>query len=352
MKIGQSGENLWAECAHRRVIAGWLFIMAAMVFAMVVLGGVTRLTDSGLSMVEWRPLTGWLPPFSEAEWMRLFEKYKAYPEFRKMNPDMTLTGFEAIFWLEFLHRLWGRAIGVAFFVPFVVFALRGWITRALAWRLAAMFIGGGLQGAMGWFMVKSGLVDDPDVSQYRLAAHLIIAFAIYAYILWVAISLWRGGEFPDAIPSLKRAGTVLVGLIFVTAFSGALVAGLDAGLTYNTFPLMDGDLVPDGMFTMSPAYLNLFENITTVQFDHRVLAVTTFVAVLAFWLAGLRRGAAGRLRKALNAMALMVLVQVALGILTLVLVVPVPLAAAHQAGAAVLLGIAVWALRETDAGAK
>jgi cytochrome c oxidase assembly protein subunit 15 len=334
------------ERPRARIMAIWLFVIAAMVFTMVVLGGVTRLTDSGLSMVEWRPITGWLPPFHDGEWQQLFQKYQAYPEFRKMNLYMTLDGFKGIFWLEFLHRLWGRAIGLAFFLPFVFFALRGWINRALAWRFAIMFIGGGLQGAMGWFMVKSGLVDHPDVSQYRLAAHLIIAFAIYAYILWVAISLWRGGMFPDAIPALKRGAAGLVALIFITAFSGALVAGLDAGLTYNTFPLMDGELVPGGMFTLSPVYLNFFENITTVQFDHRVLAVTTFFVVIWFWWKGRRNGAAGRLRCAMDAMAMVVCIQVALGISTLLLVVPLTLAAAHQAGAAVLLGITIWVLRE------
>ncbi len=333
-------------------MGGWLFTVAAMVFAMVVLGGVTRLTDSGLSMVEWRPMTGWLPPFNEADWQRLFEKYQAYPEFHKMNADMTVDGFKGIFWLEFLHRLWGRIIGIAFLVPFAVFLFRGWLNRHLAWRFAVMFVGGGLQGVMGWYMVKSGLVDRPDVSQYRLAAHLIFAFAIYAYILWVAITLWRDETFADAMPGLRPWAAGLVALVFVTAFSGALVAGLDAGLTYNTFPLMDGDWIPDGMFAMSPAYINLFENITTVQFDHRILATTTFASVLAFWVIGRRRGARGGLRRALDALAVMVCLQVALGIATLLLVVPVVLATAHQAGAALLLGLAVWAYRETVPGAE
>jgi len=337
---------------RNRIMATWLFVVAGMVFLMIVLGGVTRLTDSGLSMVEWRPLTGWLPPFSDAEWRLLFEKYQAYPEFHKMNADMTVDGFKGIFWLEFLHRLWGRAIGVVFLVPFVVFLIKGWVDRPLAWRYAVMFVVGGLQGVLGWYMVKSGLVDRPDVSQYRLAAHLCLALVIYAYILWTGITLWHGGIFEFVRPAIAGWAAGLIGLIFVTAFSGALVAGLDAGLTYNTFPLMDGDLIPDGMFTMQPGYINLFENITTVQFDHRLLATATFVAVVAFWICIRRTGVQGTLLRAVNLMAFMVCLQVALGISTLLLVVPVPLAAAHQAGAVVLLGLSVWTLREAASGRK
>ncbi len=332
---------------RNRIMAMWLFIVAAMVFAMVVLGGVTRLSHSGLSMVEWRPLTGWLPPFDDVTWRQLFDKYQAFPEFKKKNADMMLSGFKGIFWLEFLHRLWGRVIGVVFFLPFVFFLGRGWVNRAMAVRFGIMFVVGGLQGVLGWYMVKSGLVDRPDVSQYRLAAHLTLALVIYAYLLWVGLGLWRNAEFTAARPELTGWAAGLVVLIFVTAFSGALVAGLDAGLVYNTFPLMDGVLIPDGMFEMSPTYINLFENIMTVQFDHRVLAQTTFLAVVALWLYGRRLGAAGGLARALNGLALVIVLQVTLGILTLLLVVPITLAIAHQAGAVVLLGVAVWVLRES-----
>lgn len=340
------------QARRNRIMAGWLFAVAAMVFAMVVLGGVTRLTQSGLSMVEWRPLTGWLPPFSEAEWRRIFEAYQQYPEFRKVNPDMTLSGFKGIFWLEFLHRLWGRIIGIAFFVPFVFFVARGWVDRAMGLRFVVMFVLGGLQGVMGWYMVKSGLVDRPDVSQYRLAAHLMLALLIYAYILWVAIHLWRDGRFAARRPEMAPAAGALVALISLTAFSGALVAGLDAGLSYNTFPLMDGDFVPDGLFDMTPWAINFFENLTTVQFDHRILAETTVLAVLAFWVVGRRRGLSGTVAGAVNWLAAIVVAQALLGIATLVLVVPVPLAAAHQGGAVILLGVAVWVLREVIGGGK
>ena len=334
------------EARRNRIMAAWLFVVAVMVFAMVVLGGVTRLTHSGLSMVEWRPLTGWLPPFTEAEWQLTFDKYKQFPEFQKINQDMTLAGFQGIFWLEFLHRLWGRIIGLAFFLPFVFFLVRGWAGRGLSIKFAFMFVLGGLQGVMGWYMVKSGLVDRPDVSQYRLAAHLMLALVIYAYLLWVGIELWRNRQFPSARRELTVPTAMLTTLVFVTAFSGALVAGLDAGLTYNTFPLMDGDFIPEGMFEMTPAYINFFENITTVQFDHRILAETTLIGVIVLWLYGRNLGAGGALRTALNWLALLVLAQVALGISTLLLVVPVPLAAAHQAGAVIVLGAAVWVLRE------
>ncbi|MBT6094660.1 MAG: heme A synthase [Rhodospirillaceae bacterium] len=348
MSVGNTAQH----ANRNRIMAVWLFVVAAMVFAMVVLGGVTRLTHSGLSMVEWKPLTGWLPPFSDADWQILFEKYQAFPEFQKVNADMSLSGFKGIFWLEFLHRLWGRTIGLAFFLPFVFFLAWGWVRWGLGLKFAAMFVVGGLQGVLGWYMVKSGLVDRPDVSQYRLAAHLILALVIYAYILWVAIQLWHDDDFPAAEGALVPWSVGLVVLVFVTAFSGALVAGLDAGLTYNTFPLMDGDLVPDGMLEMTPAYINLFENVTTVQFDHRVLAEVTFLVVILLWFRGRRLAVQGGLSLALNWLMGLMVMQVTLGISTLLLVVPVPLAAMHQAGAVLLLGAAVWTLREAVGSAN
>jgi len=330
-------------------IAAWLYTVAGMVFAMVVLGGVTRLTHSGLSMVEWKPVTGWLPPLSEAEWQAVFDKYKAYPEYKEINEGMTLAGFKGIFWLEFLHRLWGRVIGVAFFLPFVFFLVRGWVDRRLGLRLAGLFVLGGLQGVMGWYMVKSGLVDRPDVSQYRLAAHLLLALVIIVALLWVAMGLTpsaRPARELAALAGLRRGALGLLALVFVTAFSGAPVAGLDAGLTYNTFPLMDGELIPPGMYVQTPAYLNIFENVTTVQFNHRVLAESTLVYVLVLWWLARRRGLPAPAALAVNSMAAVGLVQVSLGIATLLAVVPVSLAAMHQAGAVVLLAAATWFLRE------
>ncbi len=329
------------------VIAGWLFAVAAMVFVMVVLGGVTRLTHAGLSMVEWRPVSGWLPPMNDIEWREVFTNYQAYPEFQKINAGMTLEAFKGIFWLEFLHRLWGRVIGVVFIVPLVFFVVRGWLSRPLRWRLAGAAVLGGLQGGLGWFMVKSGLVDRPDVSQYRLAAHLGLALVIYGYLLWIAFGLvWKTPA--KATPGMRRFATAVLALVFITAISGALVAGLDAGLTYNTFPLMDGDFVPDGYFQMRPVYLNFFENIAAVQFDHRLLAEITFIAVITFWWTSRKSGLPSAVKRVINGLAAVAVLQVGLGISTLLLVVPIGLAALHQAVAVILIGFAVWNVRVTQ----
>lgn len=331
---------------RHQVMAIWLLVVAAMVFAMVVLGGVTRLTHSGLSMVDWRPVTGWLPPLSEAEWERTFEAYRQFPEYQKENLGMTLREFQGIFWLEYLHRLWGRLIGVVFAVPLVVFAVRGWIDRRLAPKLVLMFILGGLQGVLGWYMVKSGLVDRPDVSQYRLTAHLGAALLIYGYIVWTAMALLA--PRPLGAPHRRpwRFAAVLVLLIFVTAMSGGFVAGLDAGFAYNTFPLMDGEVIPEHLFALRPLYLNPFEDVTTVQFDHRVLALLTLAAVIVFWFIARRAPLPARVLRSIDVLVLVAVAQVALGIATLVMIVPVPLAAAHQGGAVVLLTAALWAAFE------
>lgn len=331
-----------------RIIAFWLFAVAAMVFAMVVLGGLTRLTHSGLSMVEWRPLTGWLPPLGEAEWQRVFAEYRQFPEYREVNAGMTLGEFKGIFWLEFIHRLWGRAIGVAFAVPFLVFLALGWIERRMIPKLVLLFVLGGLQGVLGWFMVKSGLVDRPDVSQYRLVAHFALALVIYAALIWVALGLLAREPRPENVRSagLARLAAVMTGLVFVTALSGGFVAGTDAGFAYNTFPTMDGQWIPDGLFAGDAPYLSPFEDITTIQFVHRILAITTLVGVLALSTAALRSPLAGRARAAAVLLAVAALGQVTLGVATLLLFVPVPLAAAHQAGAVALFTIVLWTLFE------
>jgi cytochrome c oxidase assembly protein subunit 15 len=320
-----------------------------MIFVMIALGGLTRLTGSGLSMVEWQPITGWLPPVSDAAWQNTFAKYQAYPEYQKVNLGMTLSEFKGIFWLEYVHRLWGRLIGVAFLAPFLVFLVKGWIERPLVPKLVAMFVLGGLQGGLGWYMVKSGLVDDPNVSPYRLTAHLGLALLIYGYMLWVAFGLLWTPDTGPVSPGRARAARALLALVFVTTLSGGLVAGLDAGFAYNTFPLMDGALVPAGLFELQPWFLNVFENITTVQFNHRLLAVITVVAVVAFWWR-VRRTALGRRgRWAVNGLPIAVLAQAGLGISTLLLVVPTPLAALHQAGAVVVFTLALWAAWELRA---
>ncbi len=328
-----------------QIIAGWLFVMIAMVLAMVVLGGVTRLTHSGLSMVEWRPVTGWLPPLNEATWQAVFDKYRQSPEFLKVNADMDLAGFKSIFWLEFLHRLWGRIIGVVFVVPFVFFVWRGWFNRSLAQKLLLLLVLGGLQGLMGWYMVKSGLVDRPDVSQYRLVAHFGLALVIIGYMFWLALGLL----FPDRHgpgQGLSRFAAAIAGLAFITALSGGFVAGLDAGFAYNTFPLIDGAIVPDGLYPLSPWFLGAFEDILTVQFNHRTLAESLVLLVVVFWLLARRRVSHRRPHWAVNTLAAAVIAQALLGISTLLLVVPVPLAATHQAGAVIVFMAALWAARE------
>jgi len=319
-----------------RAVALWLLVCCALVFAMVVVGGVTRLTHSGLSIVEWQPIVGTLPPLSQAEWQETFLKYQQTPEFRQVNHAMALDEFKGIFWWEYFHRLLGRVIGAVFLLPLLWFALRRRIDAPLALKLAGIFVLGGLQGGMGWYMVKSGLVDDPRVSQYRLTAHLGIAFLIYAAMLWVALDLLFRNAAAPVSAGLRRASTGLTGLVFVMVLSGGLVAGLHAGFGFNTFPLMNGYVVPPGVMMMEPWYLNLFDNMATVQFDHRLIAWLLALLVPWFWFAARRAGLPPRARLGANLMLGMLAIQIALGISTLLWVVPVPLAALHQAGALLL----------------
>lgn len=324
-----------------RAIAWWLLICCALIFAIVVLGGVTRLTGSGLSMVNWKPISGVLPPMGQAAWEREFDHYRKSPEYAYVNKGMSLAEFKGIFWFEYAHRVLGRLIGVVFLLPFLYFLLRRRIGASLGPKLVVMFVLGGLQGLLGWYMVKSGLVDDPHVSQYRLAAHLGLAVLIYAYMLWTAIGILRGGQ-QAAAGGRDRLATItmaLVVVVFVTMMSGAFVAGLKAGMIYNTFPLMGDTWLPDAMWSVSPVWLNLFENAATVQFNHRVIAIATFLAIVVLW------GGAGRMRLArgqriwLHVVCAAAVVQVSLGVATLLLRVPVSLAALHQAGAMVLLTV-------------
>ena len=332
-----------------RPIAWWLLVCCALVFAMVVLGGVTRLTGSGLSMVNWKPVSGILPPLDQAAWEREFDHYRRTPEYAYVNKGMSLAEFKGIFWFEFAHRLLGRLIGVAFLLPFLYFVLRRRIPASLAPRLVTMFVLGGLQGLLGWYMVKSGLVDNPHVSQYRLAAHLGLAVLIYAFMLWTALGILDREEraSPRGRSTFEKLTYLLVVAVFVVMMSGAFVAGLKAGFIHNTFPLMAGKWLPDGMWSMSPAYLNLFENATTVQFNHRLIATATFLAILALWLGARRFSLTRPQRLWLHGTGGVAVAQVALGISTLVLRVPVPLAALHQAGAMALLTVLLCLAHES-----
>lgn len=324
------------ENQQRRLafVRGWLYAVAFLVFCMVIVGGATRLTDSGLSITEWQPLLGAIPPLSEADWIAAFEKYKRIPEYTQVNAGMSLEEFKFIYWWEWAHRFLGRFIGLAFFVPFVIFAGLGWIPLRQFPPMIGLFVLGGLQGALGWYMVASGLVDRVDVSQYRLAAHLTLAAVIFAAILWVAWGLERRRNWFSA-PRPQWA-IYLVLLIVLQIAAGGFVAGLDAGMGYNTWPLMDGKLLPEGLFIMSPAWRNYFENAMTVQFNHRVIAYVIAIAVLAYVYIEQTRSAL--------AFAIAVLVQMALGIFTLLAQVPLSLGLVHQGGALIVLAAALWNL--------
>jgi cytochrome c oxidase assembly protein subunit 15 len=322
-----------------RPVRIWLWSVAALVAATIVIGGATRLTGSGLSITEWRPITGVLPPVSEADWVLEFEKYRAIPQFLALNSGMTLAGFKFIYWWEWTHRLLGRLIGVAFIVPFAVFWARGLIDRVLAWKLGGLFALGGLQGAIGWWMVSSGLSERIDVSQYRLAIHLTLACVIFSAIVAVAVGL--SGK-PDKSSARSRAGsgTILI-LVFVQIFFGALVAKTGAGLTFNTWPWMDERFIPlpEQLFAMEPLWRNFFENVMTIQFMHRMVAYLLFIGALLHALATQQ---AGPLPAALRAAVLFALVtgQAILGVITLVSMSPLLLSLAHQAGAVAVLAAA------------
>lgn len=315
---------------NHRSIAAWLLLCAALVFAIVVVGGVTRLTRSGLSIVEWQPLIGAIPPLNEGDWQRLFAKYRETPEFKLVNFDMTLEGFKRIFWWEYIHRLLGRVIGLVYLLPFLWFWLRGKLDRPLAWKLGAVFMLGAAQGALGWYMVKSGLVEDPRVSQFRLTAHLGLALAIFSAQLWIALDLLK-----PRTRKLRGLAAWLPVLVFVMALSGGMVAGLRAGSAYNTFPLMNGHIVPPESWLLDPWWLNFGYNMATVQLVHRAFFWLLAVLVPLAWWHYRRISAAHALGAAFVA-------QAALGISTLLLGVPVALAAAHQGGAVLLLGAALW----------
>jgi len=332
-------DNNGPDHRHQRQLSIWLLVCCAMIFSMVVLGGVTRLTGSGLSMVQWDPIFGIIPPLDEASWNADFDLYKQSPEYNKINIGMDLDGFRKIYWFEFSHRLLGRAIGIVFLVPFLFFLFSGRIARSLTPKLVIMFVLGGLQGVLGWYMVKSGLVDNPHVSQYRLTAHLGLAVLIYAYMFYVALGLWFSRTPPLATEVPRKLYTtvsVLAVMVFITILSGGLVAGLKAGFAYNTFPLMDGQLIPDAILMQKPLWRNFLENIATVQFDHRLLATLTFSGILLLWLVSWRHALPGQVRTGLQLLLAAGLLQVTLGISTLLLHVPVPLAAAHQGNALVL----------------
>ncbi len=335
----------------RRLVAIWLFTIAAMIMVMIVLGGATRLTGSGLSIMEWAPLLGALPPTTDAEWQRLFRLYQQIPQYTLMHQGFGIDGFKHIFWLEWTHRLWGRLIGVVFLLPMLWLGLTGRIQRQLLPRLGLLFLLGGLQGAVGWFMVASGFMPDSTaVSPYRLVIHLVLALTLYAAIVWTGLSALHPVRMRPLLPRyLRPLAFIALGAVCLTIVAGGFTAGLHAGLTYNTFPLMDGDWVPNGYTMLHPLVRNFTENVATVQFDHRLLATLTLIIVsglsVASWRSGLPRGLA-------ICLAAAVLVQYALGVTTLLMVVPVPIATLHQGGAVILLTVLLVLVHYLSAQAR
>lgn len=323
--------------ANHRAIAWWLIGVAALVFIMVVVGGLTRLTESGLSITEWKPVTGALPPMSEEHWQQEFDLYKRIPQYEIMNKGMTLHEFKTIYWWEWSHRFLGRLIGLAFFVPFVFFVATRRVERALVPRLIFLFVLGGMQGVLGWWMVMSGLVDRTEVSQYRLAAHLGLATLIYGALIWTALDLFNG-KSTRLLSGLAKAAAAILALVLVQTILGAFVAGIRAGLIYNTWPLMAGAFIPDGLLAMKPVWHNFFESHLTVQFQHRMTAYLLLLCVVWHWWAARKTAAAS----SAGWLLLAVLGQALLGIWTVLWVVPIPLGALHQAGAMVVFGVAVW----------
>jgi cytochrome c oxidase assembly protein subunit 15 len=323
----------------------WLLVVAALIFAMVSLGGATRLTGSGLSITEWQPIMGAVPPLSEAAWLEAFEKYKQIPQYELVNRGMSLGAFKLIYWWEWTHRFLGRLIGVAFLVPFLCFLAIGRLSRPLRWQLGGIFVLGGLQAFIGWYMVSSGLAERISVSQYRLALHMTLAVALFGAVLWVALSLGRTGTVRASavrFGRLEAAAAGIAGLVLLQVAAGAFVAGLKAGSGWNTWPLMDGALIPRGLGAMSPWWLNPFENALTAQFNHRLIAYAIAAAVLWHLWSLHGAGVASPQRRSAAILAGAVLAQAGLGIWTLLAHVPIPLALLHQAGAVALLGVALW----------
>jgi cytochrome c oxidase assembly protein subunit 15 len=328
-----------------RLVGRWLALWCAMLVALVVIGGVTRLTESGLSITEWKPVSGVIPPLTRQAWEAEFSRYQQIPEYQLRGAAMTLGDFQRIYFWEYLHRLWARLLGAAFALPLAWFVIRGHVRGALAKQLGALLILLGAQGALGWYMVRSGLVDRVDVSQYRLAAHLGLALLLYAWALWLASTLLTPPPLTGS-PRARVWSAAFTGYVFVTVIAGAFVAGLDAGHAWNTFPLMGGSFLPGGYGQMSPAWVNAFENPAAVQFHHRWLGIGALLGAVGLWIA-LRREAevSVRARTVAGMTAVVGVGQALLGISTLLLVVPIPLAAAHQFGAVMLITFAVLTLR-------
>ncbi|MEM8773199.1 MAG: COX15/CtaA family protein [Pseudomonadota bacterium] len=336
----EAGTHSREHTAERTVkpVALWLFFMCALVAVMVLVGGATRLTDSGLSITEWRPVTGAVPPLSDAAWREEFEKYKTIPEYSEVNFGMSLDQFKVIYWWEWAHRFLGRLIGLAFLFPLIYFAATGRVKGRLAWKLGGLFFLGGLQGALGWWMVSSGLADRVDVSQYRLAAHLGLAVLLFSLMFWLALDLLQGRrKFKSH--RLFAMSVWLAGAVYAQIILGAFVAGLRAGATFNTWPLMNGKLIPDGYFAGAPGVNDLFETMAAVQFNHRTGAYLVAAFAVWFWFKARGTMLEDRAGYVLGAVG----IQIIIGVFTVVSGVPIGLGLLHQAGALALLATAIYA---------
>lgn len=329
--------------SDRKAIIAWLLSGCFLIAAMVVIGGITRMTGSGLSITQWKLVTGTIPPLNEAQWMQEFDEYRTSPQFQKINSYFGLADFKNIYWWEYFHRLLGRVLGFVFLIPFVYFLWRKKLERKLIPKLVLVFFLGGLQGFVGWYMVKSGLVDNPFVAHYRLALHLITAFITYGYILWLAISLMKTEN--TIVPSFVRnfSFAILV-VILLQIVYGAFVAGTKAGFIYNTFPMMGNSFVPPDMGLLQPGWLNLFENISALQFIHRCVAYLLSIMVILLWIYSLKNKLTFWLHNAIQLMMLIVLFQVVLGIITILNLhySPVLLGSLHQFGALMVFSVGVY----------
>ena len=321
------------QISHRKQVVGWLVVCGILVFCMIIVGGATRLTHSGLSIVEWEPVVGTIPPLNDTDWNQVFDEYKGSPEYQLINFGMSLDEFKVIFWWEYFHRLLGRLIGFVFFVPFLFFLLTRRLNAELTGRLLGIFALGGLQGGMGWYMVASGLVDEPNVSQYRLTAHLGIAFLIFGAITWTAMSVLYPSKTNLSVPvrSMYKTSVAVSATLFLMVLSGGFVAGLQAGLIYNTFPLMGNSFIPPNLFALTPFWTNFFDNMTTVQFDHRIIAYILAIMIPIFWFKLRRRDVSNRTKTLSNLLLGLLALQIVLGITTLIYHVPTVLGVAHQA---------------------
>jgi cytochrome c oxidase assembly protein subunit 15 len=333
---------------RRRHLRAWLWSVAALTLGVLIVGGITRLTESGLSIVDWQPLLGVIPPLDDAQWQATFDRYRQFPQYQQLRPDMTLAEFRFIFFWEWFHRLLARTIGIVFLVPFAFFAVRGYFNRPLALRALALFALGGLQGLMGWLMVASGLVDRPSVSHFRLAAHLSLAFIIFGYAVWLIRDLSAGAARATVGAATRRTlgrGVALVGaLLGAQIVWGAFVAGLDAGFIFNSFPLMGGRWIPATLLQLEPAVGNFVQNPAAVQWVHRVLGTVLVLAALSVFLHVGRAGADAASRRMAGAILVLLALQYLLGVLTLLWHVPVPIAVTHQAAAMIIFGAwTAWA---------